>query len=241
MSEAAAGMRLDRAAWCSAYALPDRGTPCVRAAMIAAADGAVTLGGRSGALGGAADRMLLHVLRAMADVVLVGAGTVRVEGYGGLGLAPDDREWRREHGLSDAPRVAVVSGSLGLAPGHPVFAHADVRPLVITHAASDAARRAALAQVADVLVCGEASVELPDALAALAGIGMPQVLCEGGPRLLGALLAGGLLDELCLTVAPRLVGGDAPRITAGAPEADRPFHLAGCLTEDDFVFLRYTR
>lgn len=234
-------MTLDRGAWRRAYALPDRAVPRVRAAMIASADGAATFGGRSGTLGGEDDRMLLHALRAFADVVLVGAGTVRVEGYGGLGLEPADRDWRHAQGLSDAPRVAVVSEALDLEPEHPVFAQADVRPIVITHAGSDAARRAALAEVAEVVVCGQASVDLAAALAALAGLGMPQVLCEGGPRLLGSLLAGGLVDELSLTIAPRLAGGAAPRIVAGAPEADRPLRLAACLAEDDFVFLRYTR
>ncbi len=209
--------------------------------MIASADGAATVGGRSGALGGATDRMLLHLLRAFADVVLVGAGTVRAEGYGGLGLGPDERAWRQAQGLPQVPRVAVVSGALDLEPGHPMFAQADVRPLVITHAASDAARREALAQVADVLVCGEASVELDAALAALASLRMLQVLCEGGPALLGALLADELVDELCLTLAPWLAGGAASRIVSGAREAARPFHLAACLAEDDFVFLRYTR
>lgn len=194
----------------AAYALPDRDATRVRMNFVQSADGAVTLQGRSGPLGGDTDRAVMRVLRAMADVVIVGAGTVRVEEYGGLGGDDEDAAWRRARGMAPAPRPAVVSRSLGLDPWHPFFAKAEARPLVITCAAAPAAQRVALAEVADVLVCGDESVDL-------------------GER-----------AEVCVTVAPRFVGGAAGRIAQGAAEADRRFRLAGSFSDaDGYVFLRY--
>lgn len=226
----------------AAYALADRTTPRVRMNFVESADGAATLGGRSGALGGETDRALMQVLRAMCDVVLVGAGTVRAEGYGGVRVDEEDAAHRRAAGLSAQPRIAVVSRSLDIGPRHPFFADAVSRPIVVTCSASSAERRAALAAVADVLVCGDDAVDLPAAIARLGDAGLTQVLSEGGPHLFGALLDAGLVAEVCVTVAPRVVGGDAPRISRGAPESDRRFALASVLTDDDgFVFLRYSR
>ena len=225
-----------------AYALPDRNRPRVRMNFVSSADGAVTLGERSGGLGGATDRAVMQVLRAMADIVLVGAGTVRAEGYGGMRVSDQDAAWRRERGLPGQPVLAVVSGSLGLDPADPVFAEAVRRPLVVTTDAAAASRGAAFAPVADVLACGQDAVDLPGMLRAFAGRGGTQVLCEGGPHLFGSLLDAGLVDEACVTLAPRFAGGDAGRIVQGAAEADRRFALAGILTDDEgFVLLRYAR
>jgi len=208
-----------------AYALDDRSTPRVRMNFVSSADGAVTLDGRSGTLGGDTDRALMQVLRELTDVVLVGAGTVRAEGYAGV-----------------TPRLAIVSARLELSPDDPVFAEASVRPLVVTSAASPAGRREALDAVADVIVCGDVGVDLALMVRELASRGMPQILCEGGPHLFGSVLDAGVVDELCLTMAPRLVGGVAGRIAQGAAEEDRPFGLRSVLHDDDgFVFLRYAR
>ena len=226
----------------TAYALPDRAATRVRMNFVESADGAVTLDGRSGPLGGGTDRAVMRVLRAMADVVVVGAGTVRIEEYGGLGGEDEDAAWRRAHGLPEVPRPAVVSRSLRLDPAQPFFAKAQARPFVITCAASPAEQRSALADVADVLVCGDETVDLGDALGALADRGLTQVLCEGGPHLFGALLDAGLVDEVCVTVAPRFVGGLAGRIVQGAHEEDRRVGLAGSFADDEgYVFLRYAR
>lgn len=224
-----------------AYALDDRATPRVRMNFVASADGSATAGGRSGTLGGETDRALMEVLRAMADAIVVGAGTVRTEGYGGVHPQDDDVAWRRAHGLSEAPRLVVVSRRLHLTAQDPVFAEATTRPIVVTCAAADTARREAIAEVADVLVCGQDAVDLVAMVAALADGGMPQLLCEGGPHLFGSLLEAGVVDELCLTISPRLVGGSAGRIIAGAAEEDRPIRLRSILHDDDFVFLRYAR
>lgn len=224
----------------TAYALPDREIPRVRMNFVSSIDGAVTLGGLSGALGGEGDRRLMQVLRSMCDVVLVAAGTVRAEGYGGLRLETVDASWRESHGLPAQPRLAMVSRSLDVGAEHPFFAEATTRPIVVTCAAAPAERRAALAAVADVLVCGDAAVDLADALAQLAELGLAQVLCEGGPHLFGELAEAELVDEVCLTLSPLLVGGAAPRIVQGAPERGRQMRLVHALSDDDgFVFLRY--
>ncbi|GAA5203037.1 pyrimidine reductase family protein [Microbacterium jejuense] len=223
-----------------AYALHGRDGSRVRMNFVSSADGAGTLGGRSGALGGPTDRALMQVLRAMADVVLVGAGTVRAEGYGGVRVSADDVEWRRSRGMEDQPALAVVSGQLHLDPGDPVFAEAMRRPVVVTTDAAANARGAVFEPVATVMACGTDTVDLGMMLDAFARRGWTQVLCEGGPHLFGALLAGGLVDEVCVTIAPRFVGGEAGRIVQGVAEGDRRFALAGVVTDDEgFAFLRY--
>jgi len=222
------------------YALPDRKTPRIRMNFIASLDGAATLRGRSGDLGGRSDRMLMQILRAMADVILVGAGTVRAEGYGGTRVEGADAGWRLARGLPAQPRLALVSRSLRIEPQHPFFADAVVRPLVVTCAGADAERRAELERVADVLVCGAAAVDLVAMRDALADRGLRQVLCEGGPHLFGALRDARLVDEVCLTVAPRLVGGDAGRILRGVDEEAGQVRLLHAIPDDEgFVLLRY--
>ena len=224
----------------AAYAVPDRACTRVRMNFVESADGAVTLGGRSGDLGGETDRRLMHVLRAMADVVLVGAGTVRAEGYGGIRVGDQGVAWRRDHGLADQPALAIVSGGLRLEPTDDVFRKAVVPPVVVTTDAAARARGRLWEGVAEVVACGEESVDLRRMLEGFAARGWTQVLCEGGPHLFGTLLEAGVVDEVCVTVAPRFVGGEAGRIVQGASESDWRFTLAGVLTDDEgFAFLRY--
>lgn len=233
----------------AAYAVPDRAVPRVRMNFVMSLDGAVTIDGRSGGLGDPSDRLAMQVLRTLADVVLVGAGTVRVEGYGGVRVGEVDAAWRLEHGRAPQPRLAVVSAALDLDPQHPFFAKAVERPIVVTHAAAPADRRAALSAVADVLVCGDGgagaegdgSVDLEAMLASLVDLGIGRVLCEGGPRLFGALMNADLVDELCLSLSPMLVGGTAGRISRGAAEMERSMHLVHAIPAGDLLLLRYSR
>ncbi|RZU66158.1 riboflavin biosynthesis pyrimidine reductase [Microterricola gilva] len=245
MSDAATHATADAApsdaALFAAYALPERAVPRLRVNFVSSLDGAVTLGGRSGALGTPDDQRLMTVLRTLADVIVVGAGTVRAEGYGGLRLPAESVAWRRARGLSDQPPLAVVSASLGLDPAHPFFSEAVVRPLVLTHAAAPAERREALAEVAEVIDCGAASVEPATLVRALTERGMPQQLCEGGPHLFGELLTADLVDELCLSLSPVLVAGGAGRIAQGAAEAARRMRLLHALPAGDMLLLRYAR
>ncbi|HLV55026.1 MAG TPA: pyrimidine reductase family protein [Actinotalea caeni] len=222
------------------YAVPDRARPHLRVSFVSSLDGAAWLDGRSGPLNDEWDQQVFATLRRLSDAVLVGAGTVRIEGYDGLTLDEESQRWRVEHGLPPHVRLAIVSHALDLDPTAAVFTEAPVRPLVVTHATAPAARREALAQVADVLVHGERSVDLPAAVADLAARGMPQVLCEGGPTLLGALVAADAVDELDLTISPVLVSGTAARIAHG-PQRLVPMRMVHALPGGPMLFLRYVR
>ena len=223
------------------YAVPDSARPHLRLNFIASPDGAGTVDDLTVGLQTPGDNRVFALLRDLADVVLVGAGTVRDEGYGPLRPGPERRRRRREHGLAEVPVLAVVSGRLDLDPSAELFTAATVRPVVITSGASPAQARAALAGVAEVIVAGGSEVDLPAALAALAARGLPRILCEGGPHLFGSLLAAGCVDELCLTLSPMLAGPGAGRIVAGPPvPAPVPMRLTHLLEEDGALFCRYT-
>ncbi len=224
------------------YAYPDGRGGLVRGNMVGSLDGAATVDGLSGGLSSPGDRRVFWALRALADVILVGAGTARAEGYHPTRMkAPWDALDLRD-GRPSAPPLALVSRSLDLDPAAPLIAGApaDARTIVITCAASPAARRAALDGAADVIVAGDDSVDLKAALAALAVRGLARVLCEGGPRLLRDLTAAGLLDELCLTLSPVLSGPGPSRVLGGDPFTARRLSLAHLLEEDGVLFCRYT-
>jgi riboflavin biosynthesis pyrimidine reductase len=229
----------------AAYQRADRpapdGRPWVLANFVASADGATTVEGRSGPLGSEADKAVFRILRGLADVILVGAGTVRAEGYGPARPTAPTREAREARGQRPVPPIAVVSGSLDLDLASSFFTEAVSRPVVVTHGASDPAARERLAELAEVVVAGDERVDLPAALAALRTHG-PVLLTEGGPLLLGQLAADDLLDELCLTLSPLLAGGDGPRVTAGPPiDPPLPLELALLLEHHGELFLRYVR
>jgi riboflavin biosynthesis pyrimidine reductase len=224
----------------AAYARP-AGVPHLRAGFVASLDGAATVDGRAGGLGGPADQRVLQVLRTGADAVLVGAGTVRAEGYGG-GLIDDASVARRmAEGMAAYPTLVIATARLDLDPGASVFTDARTRPVVVTRDDADPARIAALEPVADVVRAGAGEVDLAAALAVLRSRGLARIVCEGGPSLYGRLVASGLVDDLCLTIAPIVAGGDATRITAGAPEAVRRMPLAHLLVADGLVFGRWSR
>ncbi|SMH39676.1 Pyrimidine reductase, riboflavin biosynthesis [Rathayibacter oskolensis] len=213
----------------------------LRVNFVSSIDGAVTRDGVSGALGGEADLRVFDLLRRLADVVLVAAGTVRTEGYGPMVLGDDAAAARAAAGLPPHPVFAVVSGSLDLDPRSRLFTEAPVRPIVVTTGASDRRRRAELAEVADVLVCGEEALDASRMRDALAERGLTRVHCEGGPGLLGTLLAADAVDELCLTLSPTLEAGAAGRIARGALPEGRQQRLAHVLASGDTLLLRYLR
>lgn len=218
------------------------GRPWLALDMVASVDGATALAGRSGRLGSDTDRRVFFALRAVADVVLVGAGTARAEHYGPPVLSPALQEARVAEGRPPLPRLAMASGRLDLDWDAPLFTATPTRPLVITSAAAPAALLAEARAVADVIVAGEATLDLGVAMAALAASGAAVVVCEGGPTLNGSLLAEGLVDEVCLTVAPLLASGSSHRLVTGTElAAPTRLRLARILEEDDELFLRYVR
>ncbi|GAA4037185.1 pyrimidine reductase family protein [Allokutzneria multivorans] len=217
--------------------------PWVRVNFVSSVDGAVSVSGRSRGLSTPADHRVFQLGRDLADVVLVGLGTAVVEGYGGVPVTQRRAERRRRLGLSPVPPIALVTGRCALAPDSPLLTDTAVPPLVFTSSSAPAsARKDVAAAGAEVIVAGQDRVDLRLALAELGERGLHKVDCEGGPTLFGNLIAEDLVDELCLTMSPLLVGGDAGRIATGPlPERPRALSLVSVLHEDDALLLRYGR
>jgi riboflavin biosynthesis pyrimidine reductase len=232
---------LDDDALTAGFVRADRGDPWLRVNFVSSVDGAATHDGLSGGLGGEADKRVFDVLRRLCDVVLVGAGTVRSEGYGAMRLDEPAVRWRVAEGLPPHPVFAIVSGGLDLDPASNIFTKAPVRPIIVTTGRSPQPRRDALSAVADVLVCGDDSLDTTAMVAALSDRGLAQVHCEGGPSLFGSLLAADAVDELCLTLSPRLEAGDARRIASGDLPEPRGLSLARVLRSEATLMLGYTR
>ena len=230
------------------YAYPAASSaPWLRANMIESIDGAGSLGGRSGGLSGDADRLVFAVLRSLADVILVGAGTARAEKYRPV---RQQEIWPklRADGQRPTPPIAVVTRTLNLDLDGPLLSGASggARTIVLTTEAAPAGRRKAAAAHADVVVTGGDMVAPSAIVKELAARGYRNVLLEGGPALLRQIVDAGLLDELCLTFSPVMEGGTAGRILAppDAPAGDGPvarLRLADVLEDDGSLLCRYVR
>jgi riboflavin biosynthesis pyrimidine reductase len=228
---------LDDAALVEAYRLPPG--PSLRVNFIASLDGAVTVAGRSEGLGSPGDKRIFDLLRALADVVLVGHGTASAEGYGPVTAATRVGRLRAELGRPVTAPIAVVSRRASLDPGGRLVAGAVSPTIVVTCEMADPGRRSALeAAGAHVIVCGEDEVDLGTALDRLADLGHEQVLCEGGPQLFHSALTAGVVDELDMSIAPFLVGGEARLLESALGTAHR-LELRQLLEEDGTLFARY--
>lgn len=227
------------------YAYPADGTR-VRANFITSLDGGATVEGLSGALAGPGDRAVFVVLRELADVIVVGAGTVRSEGYSGAQLSVSQRQQRQARGQSEIPPLAIVTNSGRLDRDLAVFTRTEVPPMVLTcTAAADTTRRHLVGLDAEVIDCSgddPAEVDASAIVTKLADRGLRCVLTEGGPTLLGAFIEADLLDELCLTIAPLVVGGQAHRIAAGSGQVATRMRCAHVLTDDaGYLYTRYVK
>jgi riboflavin biosynthesis pyrimidine reductase len=230
------------------YAYPAASSaPWLRANMIESIDGAGSLSGRSGGLSGDADRLVFAVLRSLADVILVGAGTARAEKYRPV---REKEIWPklRGQGQRPTPPIAVVTRALNLDLDGPLVSgvNGGARTILLTTEAAAADRRKAAAAHADVVVAGRDMVAPSAIVQDLAARGYRHVLVEGGPALLRQIVGAGLLDELCLTFSPVLEGGTAGRILAPpvAPAGEGPvarLHLAHVLEDDGSLLCRYLR
>ena len=228
------------------YGYPaERDGAWLRANFIASLDGGATFGGTTGQLGGPGDRAVFSVLRELADVILVGAGTVRAEGYAGARPTVPQRQQRQARGQSEVPQLAIVTKSGQLERDMPVFTRTEVPPLVCTCAAAADQTRRGLAGLADVIDCSAddpAQVDAATLLAVLADRGLHRVLTEGGPTLFSSFVESDLLDELCLTIAPCLVGGQAGRIATGPGQVLTGMRCAHILTDEDgYLYTRYVK
>lgn len=228
------------------YAYPEGLPTCwVRGNMIASIDGGATTGGKSGNLGGDGDRAVFAALRELADVVVVGAETARVENYSGVQLDAAGRQARRDRGQSEIPPIAVLTRSGRLDHDAQLFQRSETTPIVLTSADAVNGTRARLGSLAEVVGASGAesdSVDLRTVLALLAERELMRVLTEGGPGILGQFIARDLLDELCVTVSPVLVGGAAGRIATGPSEVHSAMSLLHALTDGaGYLYLRYAR
>ena len=213
----------------------------VRANFVATLDGAAQgSDDKSGTLSSEYDKQVFGVLRTLCDVVLVGAGTTRTEGYQPVQVSEVDSAVRSRLGLAPVPTIAVVSRSLELDPALVEGGRAPT--VLVTTESSPSEVRREVEAATPVIVAGDHDVDFRIALDALAALGFQRILCEGGPHLMRSLLASGRLDELCLTITPLIVAGDRLRIAEGPsltpPQSMRLRHL---LEADGELFARYTR
>jgi riboflavin biosynthesis pyrimidine reductase len=222
------------------YAYPvETDATTVRANMVSSVDGAITVDGRSQPLSGHDDWFLFGLQRALADAILVGAGTARAEGYGPGRARPEFAHLRQQSGQPDAPTLALVSRSGKLDPDADYLGNSS-RAIVIT-CATGRDNLGAVSDRADVIVAGDDEVDLGDAIGQLRDRGHRKLLSEGGPHLLGSLLDAGLIDELVTTLSPLLAGGDSGRMVDGAAPGVRDLTLTGVLESESALFLHYRR
>ncbi len=220
------------------------GRPWLLLNMITSIDGSTHISGTSGGLGGPADQEVLGTLRSFADVILVGSGTVRAENYN-IPYIPGNEAGKRrvERGQSPRPRLAVVSGSGNLDPKIPMFDQnkiEDVKPLIYTTENGNGNLSTDFESRAEIVASNGSQVDLSFVLEDLFDRGVSVVLAEGGPSLNHQLIEAQLVDELCLTISPRLIGGESEGILNG-PLLSHPhkFQLNGLATQDEFLFCSY--
>ncbi len=218
----------------------------VRSNFVSSLDGSIQgADGHSGSINTESDHHVFALHRAHADAILVGAQTVRSEGYRAVDLDPWQRRLRTVEGLSDFPLLAVVTRSLDLDPGIAANGALPVGDVMILTTDGKTAEQLEPFTTAgiDVVQLGSGGVDLGAAVRHLAAADYPRILCEGGARLHHDLLAADLLDEMSLTMAPVVVGGEGHRTTVGGPLPDQPaFRLGSALyAEDGALFLNYLR
>jgi riboflavin biosynthesis pyrimidine reductase len=240
------GRSIDDGELAQLYEYPDQPDRVwVRSNFISSIDGGATADGTTSAMGGPGDKLIFNLLRELADVVLVGAGTARTENYSGAHSSVAQRQRRQARGQGEVPQLALVTNSGHLDRDMGVFTRTEVQPLVCTSTASCDDTRHRLAGLAEVVDCsGPDRTKVDDAtlLAALRERGMRRILTEGGPMLHGSLIQSDLLDELCLTIAPFIVGGQARRIATGEGQLQTRMRRTHILADDaGFLYTRYVK
>ncbi len=234
---------------------PDRGRPWVALCAVTSSDGVTAVDGSSRGIGGAGDLRAMLRIRRGADAVLVGAATVRAEGYDAALTRTEDVAWRLERGLTERAALVIVSRTLEL--GDLGAGVRGTRVILLTAGSTGTptcdlgaltARLEANASRLEVLEVGTdlgGTISWPRALAALHDAGLRRLSCEGGPSVNAQLLAEGLVDEVFLTVAPRILGGGGGGVAgtltgfAGPDPLARPLRLRSVVPVGDELLVRY--
>jgi riboflavin biosynthesis pyrimidine reductase len=217
---------------------PREGQPLVAVNFASTVDGRATIGGVSGPIGSAADTKMLGRLRTRFDAVMIGAGTMRAERYGRVVGDPEKRAQRERLGLPADPLMVIVSGRLDLPWDAALFTDGGGRVLIFTASEAEPPATATPVEV----VRHEKFVDVVAALGELrAKRYVRALLCEGGPGLHNQLEGAGAVDDLFLTIAPKLAGGEAPRIIEGDLPTVAELRLAWLLEKDGELFARYRR
>jgi riboflavin biosynthesis pyrimidine reductase len=207
--------------------------------FVASVDGRITIGGRSGALGDDGDREIFHSLREHVDAVLVGTGTLRTERYGRMLGKPERRQRRIERGWRAEPLACIVTRSGSVPLDIPLFAEPEARVVIFSPTPIGTDQ---LPAHVDVVELDPGELTQTTVLRRLrSDYEVRVLLCEGGPTLFGALLTEAVVDELLLTLAPKLTGrGQGQTITAG-PELVEPrgLSLRWLLERNGSLYLRY--
>jgi riboflavin biosynthesis pyrimidine reductase len=228
------------------YSYPEDLDRCwVRANMISSLDGGATDDGKSGGLAGPGDKALFARMREEADVVLVGASTVRIENYSGAQMSVAQRQERQRRGQAELPPIAILTHGADFEHDAKIFTRTEVPPLIMTSRDAVDEARGRFGSLAEVIDASGANTDRVDPTVVLTIFqkrGLRRVLSEGGPSLISLLIEHDLLDELCVTIAPVLVGGAARRIAAGSGEAHTRMRRSHLLTDDEgYLYTRYVR
>jgi riboflavin biosynthesis pyrimidine reductase len=217
---------------------PREGRPLVAVNFASTVDGRATIGGVSGPIGSATDTKMLGRLRTRFDAVMIGAGTMRAERYGPLPNNPERRAERERLGLSPDPLLVIVSGRLDLPWDAAAFTDGGGEVLILTASEAEPPETATPVE----LIRHDGFVNIVEALRQLhADFGIQALLCEGGPGLHNQLEGAGYVDDLFLTIAPKLAGGDGPRIIEGDLPGVAELELTWLLEQDSELFARYRR
>jgi riboflavin biosynthesis pyrimidine reductase len=213
--------------------------PYLIANFVSSADGRATVQGRSGALGDDGDRAIFHALRERADAILAGTVTYATERYGRLLGKQERRERRRAAGHPAEPLAVMITRTGKLPPDIPILTEPEARIAIFSPTAPEL--DGAKAQITVEPCDPDDPRPLTSAMHTLrTKHDVELLLCEGGPTLFGALLLEDLVDELFLTLAPKLAGGTGPPITAAPPLPKLvPLRLAALLEHDNALYLRY--
>ncbi len=199
-------------------------------------DGRATISGRSGPIGTESDTEVLMELRSSVDAVMIGAGTMRTERYGRMVPSEERRARRERRGLAHDPLAVIVTGTMDLPWEAELFTGGKGEVLFVTSSEDDPPPTATKTSV----LRHASQVDLPGALAYLRRErGVRALLCEGGPRLHGQLVAAELVDELFVTLGAKLAGGDGPRMVEGVHERVRRLELEWLLADESQLFARY--